>query len=313
MLLKGSLLVRAQNESFLQPFWNPVILNPGFAGLDKTTSVRTGNQHYYLNDSAAFNIFYATYDTWSDKLRGGIAIYFKQGIIGQRNISTTEIGFGYSGYPRKTKNGKIRFSAGTDFLMATKQWWVFALDGILLDPNTPPNPPGNGFLQYFLLKPRLGFLWEVESISWGITGGAPIQMKSSADTTSGNKNSLNLSFYLSKKSEGYKKGLHSLPYRLNPELMVFYQNDFILSRFRIYVENTFSTLGLFIQSDFTNKMHTIGGTLGLAREYTRLDISMGAGIPVNSSTIGFCGEVALHLTIPKIDYGKRNPWSVDDR
>ena len=74
--LLRNLLAHAQNESQLSPFWNPVIANPGFAGFDNTTSLRTGNHFYQLNDSIAFNLFYATYDTYSDKLKGGIAFYF---------------------------------------------------------------------------------------------------------------------------------------------------------------------------------------------------------------------------------------------
>ena len=108
MFACANLLAHAQNESQLNPFWNPVIANPGFAGFDNTTSLRTGNHFYQLNDSIAFNLFYATYDTYSDKLKGGIAFYFQQGLIGSRNISTTEFGFSYAGLPKKTKNGTIR-------------------------------------------------------------------------------------------------------------------------------------------------------------------------------------------------------------
>ncbi|RIJ45943.1 type IX secretion system membrane protein PorP/SprF [Maribellus luteus] len=310
MFACANLLAHAQNESQLNPFWNPVIANPGFAGFDNTTSLRTGNHFYQLNDSIAFNLFYATYDTYSDKLKGGIAFYFQQGLIGSRNISTTEFGFSYAGLPKKTKNGTIRLSAGGYILMATKQSWVHTLDRMLIDPETPSNLPGPEFMRYVIVKPRVGFLWDTEALTCGMTMSVPLKMDMASDSLDTKNNPVSLVLYLSKKNRGFKNGLRSKPFILTPELIVSYNTDLFLSRFRVFTQHTRHTLGAFLQSDFTNNVHTLGGTVGYASDYTRIDLSAGAGIPGISDEIGFCVELALRVTIPEVDYSRINPWAV---
>lgn len=305
-----SLLCHAQNESLVNPVWNPVITNPGFAGFENTTSLRTGNHYYQLNDSAAYNLFYVTYDTYSDKLKGGIAFYFQQGLIGSRNISTTEVGFSYAGYPKKTKNGTIRLSTSGNLLFATKQWWVHTLDRMLIDPKSQPNLPGREFMRYIMFKPKVGFLWDTETITWGMTMSVPLKMETATDSLNSEGNPVSLVMYLSKKNKGFKNGLRSKPYILTPELIISYNADLFMSRMRVYAQHTSHTLGFFIQNDFTNNIHTLGGTIGYASNYTRIDLSAGAGIPGVSDEIGFCMELALHITIPEIDYSRINPWGI---
>ncbi|MFV0592499.1 MAG: type IX secretion system membrane protein PorP/SprF [Draconibacterium sp.] len=306
----SGLLLHAQNESLVIPFWNRVITNPGFAGFDNTTSVHTGNHYYQLNDSLVYNLFYATYDTYSDKLKGGIAFYFQQGLIGSRNISTTEAGFSYAGFPKKTKNGTFRLSAGGNLLFATKQWWVHTLDRMLMDQEAQPNLPGREFMRYAIFKPRVGFLWDTEMLTLGATACVPLKMDMAVDSLNSEGNPANFVIYLSKKSKGYKNGLRSKPFILIPEMIVSYNTDLFLGRFRVFARHTDYTIGAFLQSDFTNHIHTLGGTLGYASDYTRIDLSAGAGIPGISDEIGFCAEVALHITIPEIDYSRINPWGV---
>ena len=304
------LLANAQNESPLQPFSNPVLINPAFAGMDKLTKVHTGNQYYYIDTAQSFNLLYVTYTTYSQKLKGGVGIFFQQGIIGKRNTSTSELGFAYSGFPKKTTNGNILFGANINMLLATKQWFIGTLDRIMIDPKLEPNAPGRQALRYFMLKPRFSFLWNSNDIRWGITAGIPLKFDLASDGE--NPEDIfpaNATLYIAKNKEGYKNGLRTKPYVFIPELLVFYQEDFILSRFHAYIEHSSNTLGAFIQSDFTNNIHTLGGTVGIARDNFRIDLRAGAGIPGISDEIGICGELTLQLIVPRVDYSKINPWA----
>ena len=301
---------KAQNESLLQPFSNPMLLNPAFIGLNNETNLHVGNQYYRVDSAKAYNLLYITYDTYSEKLNGGIGLIFQQGIIGHRNLSTTELGFAYSGVPKKTPNGNFRFAVNTNFLLATKQFYVHTLDGIMLDSESPPNPPGPDLFQYLLLKPRLAALWETRTARLGITAGYPLKVN-----FGGSNEDLdevvpaNITLYISGNREGYKKGLRTKPFVFVPELVVFYQKDWTMARLHAYIKHTDNTFGLFLQSDITNNIHCLGGTAGISRGNIRIDLSAGAGIPGISDSVGPCGEMTLQIKVPRVDYSKINPWA----
>ena len=145
------------------------MFNPAFAGLDHESNFRIGDQFSRVDSAKAYNLFYATYDSYSDKLKGGIAICFQQGLIGSKNIGTTELGFTYAGIPRKTANGTIRFGFNTNILLATKQWAIYTLDRIMVNELNEPNLPGEELIRYFVLKPRVSFLWDMPALTWGIS------------------------------------------------------------------------------------------------------------------------------------------------
>ncbi len=301
---------RSQNESLLQPFSNPMLLNPAFIGMNNETNLHVGNQYYRVDSTKAYNLLYITYDTYSNKLNGGIGLIFQQGIIGHRNISTNELGFAYSGVPKKTQNGNFRFAVNTNFLLATKQLYVHSLDGIMLNSESPPNPPGSDFFQYLLLKPRLAVLWESRVARWGLTAGYPLKVN-----LGGSNEDIeevvpaNFTFYISGNREGYKKGLRTKPFVFVPELIVFYQENWTMARFHAYMKHTDNTFGLFIQSDITNNIHCLGGTAGISSGNIRIDLSAGAGIPGISDSVGICGELTLQIKVPRVDYSKINPWA----
>lgn len=300
----------AQNESYLSPFSNPIIVNPGFSGLDRKTGFRLGNQFYHINKNQAYNIFYATYDTYSYKLKGGIGVYFQQGIIGEKNISTNEIGVAYSGFPLKTANGEILFSFNTNFLFSTKQWFVFIQDQILLKPGHGFNPPGANFLRYSRIKPRIGILWNTPQIKWGLTATYHHHITHKGELYQKLDDlPLSLSFNISGNFERLQNGLISKPYTFVPEFVLFYHEDFLFTRIKTSAELTTKTFGAFIQSDFSNNIHTIGGTYGIKRDNLRVNFDVGIGVPGISNEIGYNWELSLILIVPQIDYSKVKPWA----
>jgi hypothetical protein len=235
---------------------------------------------------------------------------FQQGIIGKRNISTSELGFSYVTLPRKTKNGTIRFAANTGFLVATKNWFVSTLDGLMVDPQGAVNPPGEEFLRYLLLKPRLSFLWDTRNVTWGLTAGYPLKVPiniNSEDNPSYSPATATL--YISRNREGYKKGLKTKPYVFVPELIVHYHEAFILSRVNVFIEHTNNTYGAFLQNDYTHNIHSLGATYGLATGNFRINLSAGAGIPGLSDNLGIVGELTFRMIVPQMDYSKINPWA----
>ncbi len=305
-------VARGQNETYLQPFSSLLAINPSFAGYNKNTNFAAGNQYYYLNENQAYNLFYTTYDKYSEKLKGGIGVWLQYGITGHNNISTTELGFAYSGFERKFSGGRIIFSANTALLFATKQWFAYTLDKLLLSKTDPPSLPGKKFTQYYLIKPGLGFLCEINSISFGLSGNVPFHFNLTHEGEEGYqkplKTPVNLSFYLSKKVGGNRRGLKSSPFEALPELIVFYNQEFVLSRASLKITHTEHSFGFFVQNDFTNNIHCLGGTLGYRYNNTTVNLNTGIGVPGISDEIGVTCELSLNVLIPPVHYSKIKPW-----
>lgn len=302
----------AQSETYLQPFSNLLSVNSSFAGFNGNTSFNTGNQFYKLNDDNAYNLYYASYDTYSEKLKGGIGFTFEYGLIGAKNISTTELGFSYARFRKKTRNGQFIAALDLNALIATKQWYAYLLDQILLKAGDEPSPPGKDFTRYYILKPGASFLYDMKSFLFGLSATVPLQyiMASDGDEIRETEQlPVNLTFYLAKKMEGNRNGLKSSPYKVNPELIVFYSEEYILSRIHLRVEQIDKSYGLFTQSDFTNNVHYLGATIGYRYKNTKINLNAGAGIPGISDDIGAIIEFSLNIVIPPVYYSKIKPWA----
>ncbi|HYQ57731.1 MAG TPA: type IX secretion system membrane protein PorP/SprF [Draconibacterium sp.] len=311
----NGIIGHSQNESYLLPLDNRVAVNPSFAGLNRNNSYRTGNQYYFVNAQETYNLFYASWDAYAEKLKGGVAINFGQGLISQGNISTSEFGFSYSGFPIKTKNGEILLTVGTNFVVATKQWTVAFLDKMLSNKDDPSSSPGNEFLRYTLTKPKIGFLWTNSSMHLGLTVAAPYRMNIASDAIESTEDTtpLSLVFYLSKNIDKKIRDLYSKPFLLSPELIVFYHEESIYSRLRLISEHTDKTWGFFIQNDYTNNVHSLGGTIGYRQNFYRLNLNAGMGLPKISKDSSFICELSLSIIIPPFNYSQIYPWSGNNK
>lgn len=302
-----------QNETYLQAFSNLLLLNPTFAGVNNNTNFSTGNQYYYLSEEQSYNLFYASYDKPFNKAKGAYGVWLQHGTITQYNTCTSELGFTYSGFEKKYTNGSIKFSASTGIVVGSKQWFNYLLDNILVKKGEEASPPGKKFLHYYLLKPGLGFLGNFNTFTFGISGNYPLAFNVSHQGEKGYQRiggvPINLSFYLSKKMGGLRHGLTSSPFETYPEIIVFYNNEFILSRASLNIKHIDKTFGVFAQSDFTNNVHCLGGTLAYRFKNTSIKLNAGSAIPGISNTMGGTFEISLNILIPHINYSEINPWA----
>lgn len=298
----------AQKENNLLPFSNKLLLNPSFAGLNNKTSLWTGIQVFTEYKQAVNNQFSLTYDTYSDKLNGGVAFYFQQDLLGDVNTNTTEVGFSYAGFSINAGKGRIIPSFNTHFLYATKQWFVHSIDFLLDKEIGPPSPPGEDFRQYYMIKPQFGILWDSPVSQLGIS--ATILHKKNLVIEENQIKNIPVSFilYYTKKMKGEKNGLISKRFLAYPEIVMIYQDGFVISRASMKVEHVDHTFALFIQNNFTNNFHNLGGTLGWRKNNFRINLSTGVGIPVITDKITFSGEITLGLIIPQTNYLEINPW-----
>lgn len=311
ILIFSGVQSRAQTENYLIPFGNNAAINPSLAGLDNNNSYHTGNQYYFVNSEQTYNLFYASWDSYSDKLKGGVNLSFNQGLISERNISTSSFGFAYSGFPVSTNNGKILLSVGTSITVATKQWSVAFLDKVISDENDLSSLPGRSFLRYSIIKPQVGFLWTNSSLQFGLTTAIPyrIDIPNHAIDPQEYPIPVSLTIYISKKMEKRVRDLYSRPFRLSPELIVFFHEESVFSRLQLLSKHTDKTWGFFIQNDFTNNIHTLGGTIGYRHNFIRLNLTAGMGLPGISDNIAVMCELTLKIIVPPFNYSKNNPWA----
>jgi len=312
ILLFSGWTSRAQNETYLLPFDNRIEINPGLAGLNKNSSYRTGNQYSYLNSEETYNLFYAAWDAYSNKLKGGVALNFSQGMLSKQNITTTSLGFYYSGFPIKISDSKILFTAGTDVLAATKHWAVAFLNNVIPHDNDALIQQGESFFRYYIFKPKFGFLWTNNSLQIGVTSTV-LHTRNVAYSLIEPTTSLGYTLYVSKKMDNRVRDLYSKPFEMSPELVVFYNEEATIARLRLLAEYTDKTWGAFIQNDFTNQITTLGGTIGYRHNFMRFNLNAGMGIPGASDYNAFMCELSFNIIVPPFSHSKYNPWAPPKR
>lgn len=302
-----------QNETYLQPFTSPTLINPSFSGYNSNTSFRSGNHYYSLSADRAYNLFYSSYDTYSDGLKGGIGFNFQHGIIGHNNISTTELGISYARLVKKNKKEQFIISAQTGFLLGTKQWYTYFIDRGLKDPDDQPSPPGKKFTRYYRIKPGCAFLWKSQTLLWGASVILPLESslshKSDKTFIKSDDFPLNATLYLAKTISSNRKGLKSSPFETYPELIVFYHENFFMSRLSMNVKHIDCSYGLFMQNDYSNNIHCLGGCIGYRKNNMRINFNAGLGIPAISDKVATICEFSLYIVIPTIAYSKVKPWT----
>lgn len=299
-----------QSETYLQAFSSPILLNPGLAGQGKNSSLHIGNQYYRINSDRINNLFYATYDTYLEKLGGGIAFAFQNGTIGEMNTNVSTFSASYAGFETKINEGSIRFLLNAGVSVANKNWLSALLDGMFLEPSEEPSPPGAEFNQFVRFKPGTGFLYHLNGFFLGASAYLPFEIDNS-NSGFGRSEEVpySLSLYLSKKIEGHRKGIKSKPKQTQPELFVFYNDEFILSRASLTVYKSQIRYGAFLQSDFTNNIHTLGGNIGCYVNNMCFNLHTGVGIPGVSDDIGLCCELSFSIIVPPELRDKINPWA----
>lgn len=302
-----ALASRAQSEKFLIPFTNKLLLNPSYAGLNQNTNVWTGLQFNAFSEQEVYNQYSLTYDYYSENIEGGVAFYFQQGLNGSQNINTIETGFTLTRH-YEADNGIFIPSLNINLQMANKQWYVQFIDQMLAKQYTPPSPPGYDFARYARIKPRAGILWSSDFYKFGLSALVPFGTKITDEESDMDLNDPVILFHLSRLSGGRKRGLVSKPFKSNPRLIVLYSEDAILSRAELNFEEVYNTYSVFIQNNFTDNLHALGGSLGWKLDNLRLNLAAGVRLPYISEKVSFFGEISLHVVIPPFYYSEKNPW-----
>lgn len=301
ILLSQTWLLKAQEGKNMLPLSNKLLLNPSFAGWDKNTNVQTGLFFMSQSKEDLNHVFYLTYDTYSEKLKGGVGYYFYQGLHGNLNTNETGVGFTYSKTLPTGKGKSFVPSFNINYKLATKQWFVQMLE--------PLAPPGQELLRYNVILPKAGILWDSPSRQIGLSLAYSIHIELADAGEPSPPNFPEVIFYYSQLIEGKQKGLISRPFEMTPEIVVLYSGEIFLTRALLQISDINNNYGLYIQNNFSNNLHGIGGIYGWNFSRFKLNLSAGSAYNFNTEGIAFFGEISLSLMLPYIHFDKKNPWS----
>jgi hypothetical protein len=294
-------ILYAQEGENLIPLFNKLFLNPSFSGWNENTSVQTGNYFFAEPEDILNHNFYFSYDTYSEKLKGGVGLLIFQGLNGNQNINTAGLGFSYSKALPTSAGKSFIPSFNLNYKLASKQWFLQFME--------PLAPPGREMFRYSVVRPGAGVLWDSPNRQIGLSLAYQFHIGISDAGDPPPENFPDLIFYFSKPVGGKQKGLTSKPYRFVPEIVVRYSQNTLLTRAAVRVSTVHHNYGLYIQNNFNSKIHGAGGIFGWNFGRYKLHLAAGSGYHFATEKVTFFGEVSLTLMLPYTYSDQKNPWA----
>ncbi len=298
-----------QTEGMLLPVSNKLLLNPSFAGINKNTRIGTSIGFFSESEQKLNHDFHFSWDTYSPKLKGGVALSFFQGLYGAENTNTIGAGFTYSRpFPVKAEK-KLIAAFNLNYRVAAAQWFAYAIQKFPGQYGKTSDATPEPFQKAAFLRPGVGFLWSSHGLKTGISAWWSQQKGLARNEKNWKSQPADLLFYFTQTIHGNKNGLTSQPFRTVPEVILLYTREQFISRSGVFLELRDRTCGLFLQNNYTRNLHGIGGTYG--RKFLNYDLRISAGTALGAGFQRpvFFGEIALNLIIPLIPGNKKNPWA----
>lgn len=302
----------SQTEQGLLPYSNNLLLNPSFAGFNKSTSV-WGNFQFFAESKVRINHTSSiTYDTWLEKFDAGAALYFYQGLKGETNTTYTGGGFTFS-KPLYLRNSELIPSVNINYFLYTKQWLVLLLDETLdkeYDEWGHPIylPPGEELFRNHAITPRAGLLWNTREFTLGVSASRHYAFEDSLFVARPY-----LVFHASRKMSGNQKGLESKPFKAHPEMVVLVSKNQLLTRAGFRIQQVDHLMALYIQNNFTDNIHGIVGTYGWRSDILNVNFTAGGAYSVSSEKPVLYGEISLGLVLPYQIVNEIDPWAPPDK
>jgi hypothetical protein len=312
ILLTTSFLCSSQTEQGLLPYSSNLLINPSFAGLNKSSSVWSNLQFFAESRRRIDYSFSITYDSWSEKLKAGTAWYFYQGLKGEVNTNYVGAGFTFS-KPYYLKKSEIVPSININYFLYTKQWLVHVLDGFLdLEQDEFGNflyqPPGEKFMLHDKFTPRIGLLWNSPELTLGISASRHHTVKNSSVTPEHY-----FVVHASQKTRGKHKGLESKPFKASPELVVLASKNLLLSRVGFRMDRVDRLMAFFVQNNFTENTHGIAGILGWKSDNLNISLTAGGAYSLRSNRPSLFGELSFGFVVPYQFLNMEDPWAPPDK
>ena len=306
--------ISGQPEFNTLPITNKFLINPSFAGLNENTTMFTGLQLVSFSKKEHNHNYFMTYDSYSKKLKGGIAINIFQYLYGESNTTSTGGGFTYTKPIYLKTAGKIIPSLKLNYFITNKQWFVFLINNIVAkNIEKQQFPKDNKFKEYNTFSPQLSILWDANSFRTGITSSMEFRHSYSQQNKNPGIMPANCIFYLSKKFNGLRKGLISQNFQVNPELTILFSPKKFVASTGLRLQFPGHISGIFAYNDLTRQLHGITGVFGWKLNNLHINLSAGGSFSPVRKQASLHGEMSVGFIIPSIQYNERSPWEPSKR
>jgi len=302
-----------QTGQGLLPYSNKLLLNPSYAGWNKNTSIWSGLQFSALPEKRLNHAYTLTYDWWSEKMQGGLAVHYYQGLIGALNTNVSGLGFTFSKPVKTGINAHLIPAIQLNVKTASKQWFVQLIDSMVEDYTEPPSPPGKELLRYQLYQPRAGLVWHTQNIEMGVAASYSFQQKLTEYETIRDDTPYHIVFHISGNKRGRKKGLTSKPFKTTPGLILLVSENLLITRTGIKTGQTDRVSGLYIQNNFSDNIHGISGIFGWKMDHVHITFAAGTAYSIPHKKMTFFGETTIGVILPMIDFDKNHPWAAPQK
>ncbi|MFW6289640.1 MAG: hypothetical protein ACOC0R_01630, partial [Mariniphaga sp.] len=318
-ILASGYICSAQTEHGLLPYSNKLLLNPSFAGFDRSTSTWSNLQFFAGPADGLNHSFTITHDTWSDKHKAATAWYFYHGLTGELNTNHTGAGYTFA-KPVTIDDGEFTSSINLNYRVYTKQWFVYIVESWLDKSIDIYEPPGMSLFRYSIFNPRIGLLWDSPVYNLGISVSYSFRHFELDPVVIGNpefgqkeylpeEQPLHVVLHLSKKMRGKQNGLESQPFRASPELAVLYTDQLLLSRAGLRMEQVSHLMALFIHNNYTDNTHGLAGVFGWKSDILNVSLTAGGAYSIPTGKPAFFGEISLGVVVPYQFTNEINPWA----
>jgi len=291
--------------------YNNILLNPSYAGFKYKSNVWSSYSVFAKSKDEIFNEFTLVYDRYSPKLKGGTAIFFKQGLQADVNINTLEFGFSFA--PRIKRFKGIFFPSGyIGYTKPVKQWFAYGFDEWRNSFENYQNTPGKAFLRSDVYKLGGSMLFIVENIQFGISGYYGFQLKNDEKVES-SRAPYKILAHFSTRANRKSNGVLSRSKEISPQFILHYENGLFQSKSELRVTGKKFLYSVFLLNNFSDNIHNLGGSAGIENDGIRLVLSAGFGSTVKLDKLTLNSSISLILKLPKENIKRLFPFKpLDD-
>ena len=286
--------------------YSRILINPSYAGYDYESNVWSSYSVFAKSGNEVYNEFTFVYDRYAPRLKGGTAFYLKQGLQGDANSNTIELGVSYTPRVRKFQ-GAFLPSVYLGYNKPVKQWFVYGFDEWRGNFETYEYIPGKAYLRPDLYKIGGSMLFVIENIRFGISGNYGFQLKNDDDVISSRK-PYKIIAHLSTRASRKSRGILSRSKVISPQFILHYENGLLQGKSEIRVNGPRFLYSAFLLNNISDNIHNIGGSAGFENDVFRVTFSGGLGTTPKLDRLTFTGALSLLIKLPKENIQRTFPF-----
>ena len=306
------LLFLSSSNLFAQEFYtslnnyNNILINPSYAGFNYESNVWNSWSVFVKGPNNIFDEFNLVYDRYAPKLKGGTALYIKQGLQAATNLNTLELGFSFT--PRISRfNGTFLPSVYVGYEKPVKHWFVYGFDDWRNSEEFYQNIPGKAFLRSDVYKLGGSMLFVIDNLRFGLSGIYGWQLKPDNKVIS-SEYPYKLIVHLSTRVHRKSHGILYRSKQISPQFILHYENGLFETKSELRIIGRKYLYSAFLLDDISDNIHSLGGSAGFDNDSMRLILSLGLGSTPNFDRLSFYSSISFVIKLPKENIKRYFPF-----